>query len=406
MNILISQIFHNLWLNKLRSSLAIFCIAFGVFIMVMLMALGDGFCKESARNIMRIADNSLAVSLRGSSKSYQGYPKGQTNRIAINDVVMLPKVLPDIEMTTPMLSQRAILSYRGKAQAKMVWGVTPGHMCLAKLTVEFPGRFIKQIDIERQARVVVLSSKARDIFYGKASNPIGTKFLIDSVPFTVIGVLSKEHEQGGFGYSDDVYISYKSYEELYAEKYVNFFFAIAKPGINSGKAEQMLRSYFGYKYHFDKNDKEAMFFWGSSKLHESIRWFLIGIQLFLFFCGLMILAVGSIGVANIMFLIIAERTYEIGLRKAIGAKDQQIFCQLFFEVLMIMGGGGILGLMAAFFTTAFLQNIILPGWLGVPTVSWITALIAIFVLTLVGLVTSFFPARRAAEMDPIEALLS
>ncbi len=406
MNILIPQILHDLWRHKLRSSLAIFCIAFGTYIMSMLMALGTGFCERSKHDLMDIAGNSMAVWQRATSKSYRGYPKGQTNRITIADVIALPKVLPSIEMVSPMLNKSATLSYMGKAYMKGVWGVTADHVKLAKLKIATGGRFFIQIDVERQARVAVISNKVKQVFFGKNGNALGAKFLIDGVSFTIIGVLADD-EKNKLDRDEDVFISYKSYQEMYGDKYIEkYFFVVTKPNVSTMQAEQILRSYFAGKYNFDKNDKEAMGFWGSSKIQESISWYLLGIQIFLSVCGMMVLAVGSLGVANIMFLIVAERTYEIGLRKAIGATDQQIFLQIFLEVLVIAVVGGIIGLASVFLTTTFLQHITLPAWIGAPKLSWLTAAIAFLVLALIELVTGFFPARRAAKMDPIEALLT
>jgi putative ABC transport system permease protein len=371
--------------------------------MAMLMALGTGFHEASKHNMMNIANNALAVSFGETSKSYHGYPKGQDNHIKIDDAVALPGILPDIELVSTMLSKFVTLSYAGKLYNKMVWGVTPGHARLAKLEVSH-GRFLNQIDVERHVRVAVISNQIKELFFGKDSNPLGEKFLINGVPFTLVGVLADKSNK--LSSHDDVFISYRSYEELYDEEYINFFFVVAKPNVSSAQAEQSLRSYFAKKYNFDKNDKEAMYFWGSSEIYESIRWFLLGIQLFLSACGVMVLAVGGIGVANIMFLIVTERTYEIGLRKAIGATDKQIFLQLFFEVLVIIGIGGVLGMIMVFFTTIFLQHLTLPSWIGVPTLSWVTSLLAVFTLALIGVITGFFPAHRAAKLDPIEALLT
>ena len=409
MNVLIPQILRDLWFHKLRSSLAIFCIAFGVFVMTMLMALGAGFYKASERDMMNIADNTFVVWQGKKTKSYRGYPKGQTKRITLVDVIELPKIFPSIVAVSPLLGKSAVLSYAGKAYTKEVHGVTPEHAALAKFNVEAHGRFLSQIDVEQRARVAVISSKVKEVLFGKDSNVLGLRFLIDSVPFTVIGVMPKGQENK-HGDNEEVFISYRSYEMLYGEinrgHFIDHFLVSAKPGTNLVQLEQLLRGYFAEKCHFDKNDKGALGFWGSSKMHESIRWFLLGIQLFLSACGLMVLAVGSIGVANIMFLIVTERTYEIGLRKAVGARDQQIFLQLLLEVLVIVGIGGVLGMMAVFFTITFLHHITLPGWLGVPTLSWSTAFITIFILALIGLVTGFFPANRAAKMDIVEALLT
>ena len=228
------------------------------------------------------------------------------------------------------------------------------------------------------------------------------RFLINNIPFTVIGVLAENNGDTG----DRVIISNQSYTTLYGDTYVSFFWVLPKPDTDPVQFEHLLRSYFARKCHFDKNDKGALGLWSSYKMSQFIRWFFIGVQLFLGACGAMILAVGSIGVANIMFLIVTERTYEIGLRKAIGATDRQILLQLLFEALIIIGIGGCLGICIALVTIITLQHITLPHWLGTPVLSWITVGITIFILGLVGLIVGFFPARRAARMDPIEALMS
>ena len=401
----IRQILHEMWLHKLRSSLAIFCIAFGTFAVVVLLALGDGFYKASYRNIVEIADNSCFVWRGNSSKSYQGYPKGQTYNFKISDIVELPKALKTVEAVAPASEARqsASISYESKKYSKNIYWVTPEFLRTTKINIAPGGRFINQVDIERQARVAVLGDKVKTILFGK-QDVLGLKISINNVPFTVIGILIDDKRGKNGSRGDDVFISYKSYISLYGDQSIPFFLALPKPEIGSIQFEKSLRSYFGQKYHFDKDDKEAMGFFDISEIFQYIRWFLISLQLFLAVCGIMTLAVGSVGVANIMFLIITERTYEIGLRKAIGSTDRQIFLQLLLEALIIIGVGGGIGLAASLFVIILLQSITLPSWLGVPTLSWITVAITIFVLALIGLVAGFFPARRAAKIDPIEAL--
>ena len=397
------QILHEMWLHKLRSSLAIFCIAFGTFSVVVLLALGDGFYKASYRNVMDKANDTCFVWTGTTSKSYHGYPKGQSHDFKIADIAELPKTFKNVEAVSPRKGQQAAISYGGKTYTKDVYWATPDHARITKIEIEPRGRFINQIDIERHARVVVLGDKIKTILFGK-QDALGLKILINNVPFTVIGVLLDTKRSKHNSYGDDVFISYKSYISLYGNQSIYVFLALPKPEIDPIQFEKSLRSYFAQKYHFDKDDKEAMGFFSINEISRYILWFLVSLQLFLGVCGVMTLAVGSIGVANIMFLIITERTYEIGLRKAIGSTDRQIFLQLLLEALIIIGVGGGLGLALSLFVVVLLQSIALPSWLGVPTLSWTIVAITIFVLALIGLVAGFFPARRAAKIDPIEAL--
>lgn len=390
-----------MWLHKLRYSLAIFCIAFGTIAVVMLLALGTGFHEASKRRMHGNVEGSFAVWLGRSEKSYDGYPKGQFNQVTIDDVAELKKFSPNIEAISYQRYNPAVLSYAGKSYNESVFGVDPDYTRLDKLKLVIGSRFISQTDVEHQARVAVIGSKIKEILFGK-DNALGLKFLINNVPFTVIGVLNKEDKHG---FDRNVFISNQSYTTLYDAKYASFFLALPKPDTDPLLFEQLLRSYLSKKCHFDKNDKGAMGLWSSYKMSQFIRWFFIGIQLFLGTCGAMILAVGSIGVANIMFLIVNERTYEIGLRKAIGATDQQILMQLLFEALIIIGIGGCIGINIALIITTILQHIALPNWLGTPVLSWTIVGVTIFILALIGLLTGFFPARKAAKMDPIEALM-
>lgn len=398
---IIKQIFEELMAHKLRSSLAIFCIAFGTLAVVVLLALGTGFCEATSKNLFSITGGTFAVWMNRTEKSYGGYPKGRHNHLTLNDVMELPKIFPNIALVSPQRFKQASISYNGKAYTKTIEGTAPDHQLLDKIKLTTHSRFINQIDVASKARVAVLGGKITQILFG-STNALGKQFLINGAPFTLIGIVHKDNKRKSF--DDRIFISNQAYETLFDDANINFFFVLPKPDVNPVQFEQLLRSHFARKYCFDKNDKGAFGLWGSYKFFQFIKWFLIGIRLFLGFCGAMILAVGSIGVANIMFLIVTERTYEIGLRKAIGATDRQILEQLLFEALMIIGIGGGLGIGVAIAIIKVLQHVTLPAWLGMPELSWQTMVITIIVLALTGLITGFFPAKRAASLDPIEAL--
>lgn len=394
------QIFAELMTHKLRSSLAIFCIAFGALAIVVLLALGTGFC-EASKNLFSITSGTFAVGMGRTEKSYGGYSKGRFNSLMYADVMELPRIFPSIAMVSPQRMKTASISYNGKAYTKRVIATAPEVRQLEKIKLTTGSRFINQIDVKNNARVAILGEKIKQILFGSV-NALGKQFLINGVPFMVVGVIHKDTKRSHF--ADRVFVSNQAYMTLFDDPYINFFFVLPKPDVNPVQFEQLLRGHFARKYCFDKNDKGALRVWSSYKFFQFIKWFLVGIRLFLGFCGAMILVVGSIGVANIMFLIVTERTYEIGLRKAIGATDRQILEQLLFEALMIIGIGGGLGISVAIMIVKLLQKITLPAWLGTPELSWQTMVITIIILALTGLIAGFFPAKKAARLDPIEAL--
>lgn len=404
MNIFISLVFRELWLHKFRSGLAVFCVAFGTLITVLLLALNAGFHEANKREIGGLANNTLVAWFGKKAKSYHGYPRGKISEITTKDVMELPKIFSSIEAASPQIVKPAVLSYGGKVYKKTLLGTGTEYFTrLVKTKFTLGSRFFNSEDIKNAARVAVVSKKTKELLFGHNRDGLGEKFLINNVLFTVIGVLASD-DNNHFN-EDVIIIPYQLAEKLYGNKYIDEFIVLLQPGKSLVQAEQLLRGYFSEKYHFDKNDKEAMGFCGSGKFYNFLYWFLIGVQLFLSGCGLMVLSVGGISVANMMFLTVTDRIYEIGLRKALGATDQQIFLQLFFEVLILVAIGGGLGMMLAFFTTMFLQNITLPEWLGVPTLSWATTFVTMFILALVGLITSFSPALKAAKIDPAEALI-
>lgn len=402
-NIFLPQIIHDLWRHKLRSGLAIFCIAFGVFAVVMLTAFGESFYERNATQMMDIASDTFFVWMGKSSQSASGYPKGQMNPITSSMLMELPKILPQVKWVSPEMNRKATLNYNGKRYDKSVYGVSSDYSFLAKIKLVAVSRFINHADIAQTANVVVISSEIKEIFFGK-EDALHKKILVNDVPFTVVGVVAKDKSHN---YNNDrnLFISYKSYEKIFGDDRVYFFMIAPNFGTDFIQFEKLLRGHFADKCHFNKNDPGPLNFWGTSKVYKFFHWFFLTLKIFLSACGLMILSVGSVGVANIMFLIVTERTYEIGLQKVLGATDRQILLQLFFEAVFMIGLGGILGISLAVLAITILPYTNLPQWLTALRLSGSTLSITLVILALVALIAGFFPANRAAKMDPMEALL-
>ena len=191
---------------------------------------------------------------------------------------------------------------------------------------------------------------------------------------------------------------------MFGDDNVSSFVIMPKNPAEAGNIQNMIKRYWSRVFHFNIKDKQAIRFFDLRGAFEFFQWFFTSIQMFLGFCGLLTLAVGGISVANMMFLIVTERTPEIGLRLALGAKDSHILGQILIEAFVIVFLGGLLGFLISGAFLGVLNNIQLPSWIGKPELSWQVLLGTVIVLAVVAFLSGFFPARKASKLAPVEAL--
>lgn len=402
--ILSQQILRDLWMHKLRSLLALFGITWGTLTVILLLALGYGFYTTSKINMMKIVDGTFFVNLNKTSKPFMGYPVGRQIKIKPKTIMDLPNIMHnDIQLVSPIMSQNINISFQDKQFSREVSGVNSDLAIIRKVDLTPDSRFISPIDEKTAADVVVIGYHLKQQLFNDAP-AIGKKILIRHIPFTVIGIMPNPGHHNYSWYDNSALIPYTTFINLWGEQDVNSFFIVPNPKANSQEVKQTLINYLAARYHFDPQDTAALRIYDTVKMFKFFTWFFVGIQIFLGICGALTLAVGSLGVANIMFLIVTERTREIGIKMAVGARDYHILFQILLETLMIIILGGLLGFLIATSCIIMLQYIPLPTWLGQPEISMITVFITIIILMLFGLLAGYFPAKRAANMDPIEAI--
>ncbi|MBN1684293.1 MAG: ABC transporter permease [Gammaproteobacteria bacterium] len=398
------QILRDMWARKLRSILALFGVMWGTLTVILLLSIGQGFQQASQKNIMQLADGAFFAIPRTTSKSYRGFPKGQSIKIKADTIANLPKNVPFITAATPILQNFAAISYNnGKQTEKVVYGVSEDLLKLRKLQLVDRSRFFNPLDIKNSNRVVILGNKVKTQLF-KDENPLGKTIFINHVQFLVVGAIKKTRQTRHDWYDDNLLIPYTTYKALWGDQDVVFFAVLPDRAIPEKQAENALKTYLGFKYHFDKTDEVGLRIFSTTKIFTFFKWFFIAVQLFLGACGALTLGVGSLGVANIMFLIVTERTKEIGIRMAVGAKQWHIFLQILLEALLIVGLGAFLGFFISYIVVETFYYISLPDWLGQPQISSFVVFITIAILAVLGSLSGFFPARRAARMDPIDAL--
>lgn len=396
------QIMRDMAARKVRSGLAMFGIFWGTLSVIILLALGHGFYHYNRKNLLSITDGTILFWTGARHKNYKGLPKGSALHLKVNDIMNLKRALPAIARITPRIKRyHQAFSYHEQKMNGTVVGVAADFDKIKQVRLS-AGRFLNALDVRQHLKVVVLGSEFKSELFGQTS-AIGKAVYFQGVPFTVIGVLGNDPVHGRW-LKRHAYIPYTTATDLWGRVNVENFMVIPKNINHATQLIQQIRDYLGYRYHFSPKDKDALMVFNVTKLLRFFLWFFLSIEIFLGACGFMTLAVGAVGVANVLFLIVSERTAEFGLRMAIGAKPKDILGQVLLEALLIVFLAGGLGIVVSAVCISFLQMIPLPTWIGVPDYSWQIMLITVVLLGMVAMLAGIFPARRAAKMMPVEAL--
>jgi putative ABC transport system permease protein len=271
------------------------------------------------------------------------------------------------------------------------------------------GRFLNKLDVAQERRVIFLGAKiAKDIFNDEY--PVGKVLFADGVPFTVVGVMQEKLQTSMNNGPDDrrAIIPYTSFRTMYGNQYVNSI--VVRPS-DPGK-QTMVKSevyrVLGRKYRFDPSDERALGIWDFIEDEAINRKVGLGISIFLGSVGFLTLLIAGVGVANVMYVVVKERTKEIGIKMAIGARKGYILFQFVFEALLISFLGGFIGMMFSWGVVSLVRTIPADDgpmqFLGRPILSLNIMLLTAGILALIGVLAGFFPARKAANVDPVESL--
>jgi putative ABC transport system permease protein len=267
------------------------------------------------------------------------------------------------------------------------------------------GRFIDELDMEQRRRVVVLGNDIKGLLFGDKP-AVGKKVYVGQSPFLVIGVMKKKVQNSSYGDRDQncLFIPFTTYRAMFGNKNLNdIVFQMDNPQHAEAIKTQIYQT-LGRIHKFDPTDKDALGIWDTTQTDKFLMYFFIGFNIFMGAIGSFTLTVGGIGVANIMFIVVKEKTREIGIKRSIGATRRSILFQFFLESFLIVVIGAILG----FFISAFL--ILIAGYLpiqtfvGTPTISLSVLIATISLLTLISILAGYFPARKAASLEPVECL--
>jgi putative ABC transport system permease protein len=403
-----AQIFRTLWAHKLRSCLTMFGIAWGVGSLLLLVGLGEGFRSGNKRQLAEFGKDVMflfpgrAPAMAGSMNSARSY------LLTYQDYLDITKGA-HVRNACPLISREDVRAVSEFANANgEILGAEPQLNEISYLPIK-QGRWLNQLDESQRRNVIVLGDQlVKNLFPGRPA--VGATVLLNGLRFEVIGVI--EH----IGRGNDTWLNVRSYVPFHVMatyfplkganhansiSYVNY-----QPRVTDEHllAEEDVHKIVARNHGFDWRDQNAFDGWDTIQESKMVGTIFDAMNMFLGTVGLVTLALGAIGVINIMLVTVSERTREIGLRMALGATKGSILLQFFLEGLMLTLGSGLIGMGLAAILMAMLGRIEGVGGFDPPKLVPMSAMLAIGSLALAGVVAGLYPARKAAMLQPVEAL--
>jgi len=321
------------------------------------------------------------------------------------DAEYLREKIREIDFITPQYSRRVSARVGKKAFSVNIDAALPEYKELRNMIPLEGGRFLNPLDEKYRRRVVFIGNGVEKDLFGEG-NGLGKEVYINSVPFLVIGVLKEKIQNSNYNGPDEnrIVMPVSTYLGIFGDRYINNMVYKAKDVALTQQLKRRVYEELGKKYKFNPNDTEALAIWDTTEMMKFFNAFFLGFNVFLGIVGSMTLIVGGIGVSNIMNIIVEERTREIGIKKAVGAKTRLILNQYLMETFIITGFGSGLGFFISLLIISVVNKMNIEKYVGVVTLQPNIAIITILLLSAIAFLAGWFPAQKAARMDPVMAI--
>lgn len=406
---LLKEFIQDLKAHRTRAFLTIVAITWGTVAVVLLLSFGSGLGHQMQQGLINAGNRIMILYGGETGMAFEGIPKGRKIRMVEEDATMLKEAIPMIAMISPQYRESVRLTYNKTSTNTECEGVNPMFEEMRRMYPAVGGRFLNDVDVADQRRVIVLGSKIAKDLFGE-EDPIGKQLMVDGIPFILVGIIQPK-VQTSMNNGPDSYraiIPYTTMRTMYGPKHVNSI--VVRPA-DPSQQEELKKEIFrvlARKYHFSPEDERTLYIWDfieNEKIGQKIG---LGVSIFLFSVGFLTLLIAGVGVANVMYVVVKERTREIGIKLAVGARRSYILAQFIGEALLLAFMGGAIGLLFSWSVVEIV--LLLPSddgpmqFLGKPILSPGIMLMTTGILAVIGLLAGFFPARKAASLDPVESL--
>lgn len=408
--------FNEIWVtitrNKVRSLLTGFGVFWGIFMLVVMMGAGTGLQKGMMDGIEGLATNSCFMGAGQTSLPYKGFQKGRQWNIHNRDVDILLREIPEIDVLSPILMQ-----WRGTDN--VVYGDNVGSYTVRGLNSNYDyiekqgltqGRFINEIDVLQKRKVCVIGTKVYEELFPSNGSPIGKYIRVNGIYYQIIGVADGVANVSlGGRVSESVAIPFTTMQQVLNQgDVIHMLTATAKRGYSAKLVENKMKELLKLNNNIDPNDQQAIWGFNMEEQFKMFDFLFIGITILIWIVGSGTLIAGIVGVSNIMLVTVKERTKEIGVRRALGAKPRAIMSQIMSESLVLTAFAGLLGLSLGVFVLYLADAYWLQDaenmYLKEPMVSFGIAVSSTIILLICGLLSGAIPTLRALQIKAIDAI--
>ncbi len=408
--LLLAEFWTDLRAQRTRALLTLFAVFWGTLTIVLLLSFGEGLKRAVVEGLLGAGSRMFMVYGGETTDAFEGLPGGRSITLVEQDLDLLMRSIPEIDRGSVSYGRYgALLESPALTTTTMMEGVHPDFSELRSMFTAAGGRFLNDRDLAERRRVVFLGDSIAGRLFPEG-DPVGRTLKIDGLPFTVVGTMASKAQtsMNNGPDADRAIIPASTLKTVYGYTRVSSILVRPRDVREAARVKRRVYEVLGSRYSFSPDDTRALRIWDFVEDERMSRNIGLGIQIFLGVVGALTLIVAGVGVGNIMYVVVRERTREIGVKLAVGARRRHIMAQFVFEAVLICFTGGFTGLLVGGTLVTGVAR--LPDtneamfFIANPTLSWPITLATVGILVGIGVMAGVFPARKAARLDPVESL--